>query len=92
MDPNVYSSLMFFVVFIGIFYLMIYKPQKKREKKEREMRDALSTGNNVVTVGGIIGKVVNIKDDEITIETGVEKTQIKVLRSAIRSIEEPIQA
>ncbi|NLD48481.1 MAG: preprotein translocase subunit YajC [Clostridiaceae bacterium] len=88
MDPNLFSSLMFFVVFMGIFYLMIFRPQKKREKKERDMRDALKEGDNIITVGGIIAKVINIKDDEITVESGVDRTKIKVLRSAIRTVEE----
>jgi len=79
---------MFFVVFMGIFYLMIFRPQKKREKKERDMRDALKEGDNIITVGGIIAKVINIKDDEITVESGVDRTKIKVLRSAIRTVEE----
>lgn len=88
MDPNLFSSLMFFVVFMGAFYLMIFRPQKKREQKEREMRDALKEGDNIITVGGIIAKVINIKDDEITVETSVDKTKIKILRSAVRSVEE----
>lgn len=88
MDPNLFSSLMFFVIFMGIFYLMIFRPQKKREQKEKEMRDALKEGDNIITVGGIIAKVINIKDDEITVETSVDKTKIKILRSAVRSVEE----
>jgi preprotein translocase subunit YajC len=90
-DPNVYSLLML-VFFIGIFYMMIYRPQKKREKKEKEMRDALKVGDSILTSGGIMGKVINIKDDEITIETGVDKTKIKVIRTAVRVVEGPKEA
>ncbi|HOQ38577.1 MAG TPA: preprotein translocase subunit YajC [Acetivibrio sp.] len=73
--------------FIVIMYLMVILPQKKREKQLKQMLDALQVGDNVITTGGIIGKIVNIKDDEVTIETGVEKTKIKFVRSAIASVE-----
>lgn len=53
------------------------------------MQDSIKDGDEVVTIGGIIGKVVNVKDDEITIETGVAKTQLKLLRFAIDSITTP---
>jgi len=67
-------------------YLMIILPQRKREKKHAEMLKALKTGDNIITTGGIIGKIINIKDDEITIETSVERTQIKIIRSAISRV------
>lgn len=65
---------------------MIILPQRKREKKHAEMLKALKTGDNIITTGGIIGKIINIKDDEITIETSVERTQIKIIRSAISRV------
>jgi len=74
------------LAFIVIMYLMIILPQRKREKKHAEMLKALKTGDNIITTGGIIGKIINIKDDEITIETSVERTQIKIIRSAISRV------
>lgn len=89
---NAYSNLIGTVIYIGFFvalmYFIIFLPQKKKEKKTREMLNALQVGNNIVTIGGIMGKIINIKDDEITIETGVEKTKLKIMRWAVKEVEE----
>jgi preprotein translocase subunit YajC len=82
----------YFVVIIGIMYLVLFLPQKKKEKKTRAMLSALQVGNNIVTIGGIAGKIINIKDDEITIETSVEKTQLVLKRWAIRDVEKAVEA
>lgn len=74
------------IAVFGIMYFMLIVPQRKREKKTQEMLKALQIGNDVITVGGIIGKIINIKDDEITIETSVEKTQIKFVRQAVKEV------
>jgi preprotein translocase subunit YajC len=71
----------------GLMYVMLILPQKKKEKKLRLMIDALQVGNSIITIGGIMGKVVNIKEDEITIESGIEKSKIKVKRWAIKDVE-----
>ncbi|MDD5603656.1 MAG: preprotein translocase subunit YajC [Eubacteriales bacterium] len=90
------SSLLFtlgyMAFFIVIIYLVVFLPQKKREKKTREMLESLQAGSNVTTVGGILGRVVNIKDDEVTLETGAEKTQIKMKKWAIKDVERTIEA
>ncbi|MFZ5989447.1 MAG: preprotein translocase subunit YajC [Bacillota bacterium] len=83
------NALILPVTFFVVLYLIVFLPQKKREKKKKEMLDAVKVGDNIVTIGGIIGKVINIKDDEVTIETSIDKTKVKVLRSAINSVEEP---
>lgn len=75
--------LIYFGIIIGFFYLVLYRPQKKKMKKEEEMRDAVIVGDEVIMTSGIMGKVLNIKDDEVVIETGAGKTQIKFTRSAI---------
>ncbi|HHV29291.1 preprotein translocase subunit YajC [Acetivibrio mesophilus] len=86
------SALILPLAFVLIMYVMIFLPQKKRDKKHSEMLGALKTGDDIITTGGIIGKVINIKDDEITIETSVEKTQIKLIRAAISRIVESKEA
>lgn len=75
----------------GLMYLMLIRPQKKKEKKMREMLNSLQVGWGVTTIGGVIGKIVNIKDNEITIETGVEKTKILFTRDAIKDIRKPVE-
>ncbi|WP_010252113.1 preprotein translocase subunit YajC [Acetivibrio cellulolyticus] len=86
---QIISALLLPVAFIAIMYFMIFMPQKKKDKARKDMQDSIKDGDEVVTIGGIIGKVVNVKDDEITIETGVAKTQLKLLRFAIDSITTP---
>lgn len=78
------------ILLFGIMYLILIRPQKKREKKTREMIDAAIVGDKVISIGGICGKIVNIKDDEITIETGNERTRVTVKKWAIKEVDKPI--
>lgn len=90
-NGNILFTLIFYVVIIGgFFYFFIIRPQKKKEKIANDMRNALKTGDDIVTIGGICGKVANIKDDEITIESGIDKTKIKFKKEAISRVEKPI--
>lgn len=77
-----------FVIIIAIFYFLLIRPQKKQQQKIQSMLDSLQINDKVVTVGGIIGKVVKIKEDEVLIETGsgTEKSQIKFQKSAIGKV------
>ncbi len=77
-------------VLFGLMYVMLIMPQRKKEKKTKEMLRALQVGENIVTIGGVMGKVINIKDDELTIESGVEKTKLKIQRWAIKEVERTI--
>jgi preprotein translocase subunit YajC len=70
-----------------LMYFMMIRPQKKQEKKDAEMRNALAVGDEVTTIGGIIGKVVSIKEETFVLETTKEKTHIRFLKAAIRSID-----
>ncbi|MBQ2738231.1 MAG: preprotein translocase subunit YajC [Clostridia bacterium] len=74
------------LVFVFFYFFMI-RPQKKQEKKDSEMRDALAVGDEVTTIGGIIGKVVSIKGETFVLETTKDKTKIRFLRGAIRSVD-----
>lgn len=77
-----------FAIIIAIFYFLLIRPQKKQQQKIQNMLDALQVNDKIVTVGGIIGKVVKIKEDEVLIETGSgnEKSQIKFQKSAISKV------
>lgn len=86
------SMILPFIIMIGAMYLIIFLPQRKREKKNREMLNALKVGDNITTIGGISGKVINIKDDEVTVETSVEKTQIILKKWAVKEVEQLIEA
>ena len=80
------TVIMIALVFVFFYFFMI-RPQKKQEKKDSEMRDALAVGDEVTTIGGIIGKVVSIKGDTFVLETTKDKTKIRFLRGAIRSVD-----
>lgn len=84
--------VIYIVFIIGVMYLLIFLPQKRRDKKAREMIDSLRVGDKVVTIGGVSGKVINIKDDEITVETGVEKTKLALKSWAIKEKDKLIEA
>ena len=68
---------------IVIFYFLIIRPEKKRSKKMKEMLDNLEVADEVVTTGGIIGRVLSVKEDTVLIETGSDRTKIRVLKSSI---------
>ena len=74
-------------VMILVFYFFIIRPQKKQEQKDGEMRSSLAVGDEITTIGGIIGKVVSIKDETFVLETTRDKTKIRFLKGAIRSID-----
>lgn len=77
---------MIVLLFVFLYFFMI-RPQKKQEKKDAAMRDALQVGDEVTTIGGIIGKVVSIKGETFVLETTKDKTKIRFLRGAIRSVD-----
>ena len=79
-------TIVYLVGFAAIFYFLIIRPEKKRKKTLQEMRDSLEVGNKIVTIGGLVGKVVEIKDDLVTFETGEDRVRIQILRSAVSEI------
>ena len=83
-----YISLFFtLALMLVMLYLMIYRPQKKQEKKDAAMRAALEIGDQVTTIGGVIGRVVAIKDDTFVLETGADRVKIRFTKNAISSVE-----
>ena len=83
-----YISLFFtLALMLVMLYFMIYRPQKKQEKKDAAMRSSLEIGDQVTTSGGIIGRVVAIKDDTFVLETGADRVKIRFTTNAISSVE-----
>ena len=79
-------NIVLILVFIPLIYFMLIRPQRKRDKEVTSMRAALKPGDNIVTIGGIVGKIVRIKDDRILIETGSGKTKMEIVKSAVGSV------
>ncbi|CDZ24198.1 hypothetical protein CCDG5_1081 [[Clostridium] cellulosi] len=75
------------ILIFVLFYFFLIRPQRKKEKKVQEMRNSLQVGDNVTTVGGIIGRVVSIKEDSVVIETGADRNKIRIKKWAIQSVE-----
>ena len=82
-----YSGIIILVVMIAVFYFMLIRPQKKKDDEVRRMRDALKVGDDILTIGGIYGKIVRIKDDRITLQVGSDRTRIEVAKWAINNVE-----
>ena len=79
-----------FALLIGVMYFLMIRPESKRKKQMARMLNELIVGDEVTTRGGIIGKIVSIKDDTVTVETGADKVRIKFVRDAISSKKAPI--
>ena len=80
------TSLIMLVVLFALMYFMLIRPQQKKDKEVRQMREALKAGDEIVTIGGLLGKVVRIKDDVVTIEFGSDKTRIDVAKWGISGL------
>lgn len=74
------------ILLLVIFYFLLIAPQRKKEKKIKEMRQNLKVGDEIVTIGGLVGKITAIKDDILTIETGADKVKLKFTRWAVASV------
>lgn len=84
---NAVTTLVMLVGMVAIFYFFMYRPQKKQEKETKSMHDSLQVGDEITTIGGIIGKIVSIKDETVLIETSNERNKIRILRSAVRNVD-----
>ena len=79
------TMVIYLVVIIAVFYFFMIRPEKKRKKKNEEMRNSLSVGDNVTTIGGMVGKIVNVSGDFITFETGEDRVRIKIAKWGVSS-------
>ncbi|MDR1157507.1 MAG: preprotein translocase subunit YajC [Oscillospiraceae bacterium] len=68
-----------------VFYFLIIRPESKRKKAAAKLRNELIVGDEITTIGGLVGRIVAIKDDAVTLETGADKVKIKIMRWAISS-------
>ena len=87
MGNNIWITLGMVVLLFVVFYFFGIRPQKKQEKEAADMRNALTVGDEINTIGGIIGKIVSIKEETMIIETGRDHTRIRLLKSAVRTVD-----
>lgn len=80
------GQFLYLIAVFGLFYFLLIRPQQKKNKALKQLRDSLNVGDKVVTIGGIVGKVVSIKDDEV--EVNVSGTNLKFMKWAISALKE----
>lgn len=80
-----YSMIFLMIGMFAIMYFVMIRPQKKRQKEEMEMRNAIDVGDEVTTIGGICGRVVSVKENHLIIESSSAGSKIQILRGAVQS-------
>ena len=81
------TSIIMIVAMIAVFYFLMIRPENKRKKEAEQMRSAVKNGDQVTTIGGIIGTVVDVKGDKFVMETGADQVRIELAKWAISSNE-----
>lgn len=84
--PQEYSGIIMLVVFFGIMYFTMIRPQKKKDKEIKSMRESLSIGDEIITIGGVHGKIVKVNDEIVTLEMAFGKQRIDFSKWAIGSV------
>ncbi|MDD6673418.1 MAG: preprotein translocase subunit YajC [Eubacteriales bacterium] len=79
------TYIIMMVVLIALMYFMMIRPQKKRQKEEQEMRSSLEIGDEIITIGGIVGRVVTIREEDLIIETGADRNKMRIQRWAVNT-------
>ncbi len=78
-------TILMMVALFGVMYFVMIRPQRKKEKAEAQMRDSIQIGDEITTIGGIVGKVVTVKEDSIVVETGADRNKLSLMRWAIQT-------
>jgi preprotein translocase subunit YajC len=83
---NFGTTAIMIVVLVAVFYLFLIRPENKKKKKLKEMRESLSVGDDITTIGGMVGKVVACNNETVTFETGEDRVRIQVAKWAISTV------
>ena len=86
-SASMMSLLIPLVLMIALMYFLMIRPENKRKKQAEEMRNSLKKGDQITTIGGIVGKILTVKEDEITIETGADRTKLTLKKWCVQSKE-----
>lgn len=85
---NTVATIFPLILLIGIMYFLLIRPQKKREKEINAMRSSLQVGDEIITIGGICGKIVKTKDESLVIQVGADKLKFEIMRWAVSKVVE----
>lgn len=86
------STIIMLVIMIGVFYFFMIRPENKKKKEAERMRNELKSGDNITTIGGIVGDIVSVKDDTIVIETSADKVRVEFTKWAVSTNNSAIKA
>ena len=86
------STMLMLVVMIGVFYFMLIRPENKRKKEAEQMRSSVKKGDKITTIGGIVGTVVDVKENNIVIETSADQVRMELAKWALSSNETAAEA
>ena len=78
-----FTMIIMIVVMIALFYFLIMRPEKKKKKEEEKLRSSLKVGDKITTIGGIVGKIVEMKDENITIETSMDRVRMELAKWSV---------
>jgi len=81
-----YMSIIYFVIIIAVFYFLMIRPERKRKKAAQDMRENLSVGDEITTLGGIVGKVVSVGDDFLVFETSEDRVRIQIAKWGVGNV------
>lgn len=81
------GTIIMLVIMIGVFYFLLIRPENKRKKEAENLRSSLKNGDQITTIGGIVGTVVSVKDDKVVIETSADRVRIEIMKWAISTNE-----
>ena len=84
------STIIPFGLMIVVLYFLMIRPQRKKDKENKQMLASLKVGDNVTTIGGLCGKIISVRDDVLTLEVGSDKVKLVFERWAIRDVDQPI--
>lgn len=82
---DIISTVLMFAVMIGIFYFLLIRPENKKKKAMAQMRESLSVGDQITTIGGIVGIICAVKEDTIVIETSADRVRVEFAKFAVSS-------
>jgi preprotein translocase subunit YajC len=86
------STILMLAMMIGVFYFMLIRPENKRKKEAEQMRSAVKKGDKITTIGGIVGTVVDVKENTIVIETSADQVRIELAKWALSTNETAAEA
>ena len=80
------ESMIMIVAMLAMLYFFMIRPENKRKKEAQNMRDSLTVGDVITTIGGIVGRVIALKEDTFVLETGSDRTKIRFRRAAVQAV------